>query len=157
VKGDYKPIKGLGTGRGRLQVAMRVRLYEGPDHLLLVHSTGYTEEYKRVFYPDVRYVVARKSHGQARQAMLSAALFLATCLLFLTPMNKVGVAILTLPFLIWFIVNWVLGPTCRVYVNTDVQTLELPTPRRLGRLSRLINFLQTKISPEQPKVQQVAA
>ena len=157
MKSVYKAIKGLGTGRGKLQIAMRVRLYGGPDHLLLVQSTGYTEEYKRVFYRDVRYVVVRETYGQTRQSFLSAVLFLATCLLYLAPMPKVVVAILSLPFLVWLLWNWALGPACRVYVNTDVQTLELPTPRRLSRVPRLVAFLNTKISPEQPKVEPVIA
>jgi hypothetical protein len=153
MKKQYKPIKGIGTGRGKL-AAIRTRLYEGPDHLLLVQSAGYTEEYKRVFYRDVRYAIARKDQGQVWQGVVSGCFFLAACLLFLTPMHPVGVAIICFPFLIWFVLNLVLGPTCRIYINTDVQTIELPVPRRLGRLPKLVTFLNTKISPEQPKVEQ---
>ncbi|HUB68687.1 MAG TPA: hypothetical protein VL981_14480 [Candidatus Methylacidiphilales bacterium] len=157
MKSQYKPIKGIGTGRGR-PAAIRVRLYEGPDHLLLVYSAGYTEDYKRVFYRDIRYAIARKDRGQVWQGILSGCCILAACLLFLMPVPWMVTAILwliiSLPFLFHFAGNLFLGPTCRIYLNTDVQTVELPVPRRLGRLPKLVAFLNTKISPEQPKVEQ---
>ncbi len=61
---------------------MRSRLYQGGDHLLLVYSTGYTEEYKRVAYQNIRYVVVRRTHGREQQAMLSGLLLVLVGLLY---------------------------------------------------------------------------
>lgn len=36
-------------------------LWAGPDHLLLVMSTGVSETYRRFYYRDIRYIVAGKT------------------------------------------------------------------------------------------------
>lgn len=150
MKNDYKPIKGLGTGWGGLQLGVRSRLYQGPDHLLIVLNSGYTEEYKRVFYRDVRYVVARDSNDQTVQAWLAVAGFLICSLFFFFGHWGLGI-VFTAPFVLWFAVNVLRGSTCRAYVNTDVQTLELPIPRRVGKLPLLIAFLNGKMASGQPQ------
>lgn len=150
MKGEYQKIKGLGTGRGSFQLAMRSRLYETGDHLLLVQSTGYTEEYKRVFYRDVRYVVARKDRGQIIHGIVSAAIFIGIWSLDLAGLPFWVVICLSLPIAIWFMVNLIRGATCRTYISTDVQTLEVPTPRRMDKVPILIAFLNTKIAPGAP-------
>jgi hypothetical protein len=148
MSNPYKAIKGLGTGRGKLQVGLRSRLYQGPDHLLLLQSTGYTEDYKRVAYENIRYVVVRRTHGQERQAMISGGLFLLISLLYLTSMPWFGVLLCSSPFAIWFVVNIFLGTACATYVNTDIQTLELPVPRRLSKVPVFIDFLRSKTASE---------
>ena len=147
MKSDYKPIKGLGSG-------MRSRLYQGADHLLIVHNSGYTEEYKRVFYRDVRYIVAQDSNDQTVQAWLAVAGFLLCSLFFFFGHWGLGI-VFVFPFVVWFAVNVLRGSTCRAFVNTDVQTLELPLPRRVAKLPVLIAFLNSKLTPDQRQVEQV--
>jgi len=157
LKTEYQKIKGLGTGRGRLEVGMRTRLYQGGDHLLLVSSTGYTEEYKRVAYQNIRYIVVRRTNGREIQAMISGAFLLLIGLLFLAHGVPWGVVVvLEFPFFIWFVANLVRGETCRAYVNTDIQTIELPVPRRINRLPTLIHFLTEKIGAAPPTVVETA-
>jgi hypothetical protein len=144
MKGDYQPIPGLGSGRASFRIATRASLYAGPDHLLVVHSNGYTEDYRRIFYRDIRYVVAQKSHAQLIQIILSGVMLAGLALFYLTPMSKVLLTIFLLPFLIWLIVNLVRGATCRCSINTDVQTIELPTPRRFSKLPVLAAFLKAQ-------------
>ena len=153
MKSDYKRIKGLGTGWGGLQLGVRSRLYQAPDHLLIVLNTGYTEEYKRVFFRDIRYVVARDSNGQTIQAWMAVAGFLLCSLFFFFGHWGLGV-VLTAPFVLWFVVNILRGSSCRVFVNTDVQTLELPVPRRFGKLPVLTALLNSKLTPDLPRVEQ---
>jgi hypothetical protein len=155
MKSDYKPIPGVGTGRGSFRVALRTRIYEGPDHLLLLQSTGYTEEYKRVFYRDIRYVVCRKDKSQLYQGITSALLLFGALALGLVDVPWTIVISLSFLPLLWFIVNLLRGPTCRCYVNTDVQTLEIPVPRRIGKIPALITFLNSKAGEGQPQVEQV--
>lgn len=141
----YHPIPKIGTGRFGFQLGMRTRLYAGPDHLLIVQNTGYTEEYKRVAYGDIRYLTAVQTHGQTRQGMVSGAiiLFILLCRVWGLPWLAVG--LIGAPFLIWFIANILLGPTCRCYLNTHVQTVQLPAPRRETKLPILLAFLKSQI------------
>jgi hypothetical protein len=149
---DYHVIKGLGTGWGQLRLGTRSRLYQGKDHLLVVMSSGYTEEYRRVAYRNVRYVVVRRTHGRERQAMLSGLIILLLALLIFAHTPLLVLAFLELPFAIWFIVNLVRGESCRTYINTDIQTVELPVPRRVNKVPVLINFLSEKTAAAAPSV-----
>ncbi len=142
---EYQKIKGLGTGGSSFQLGLRSRLYAHEDHLLVVQSTGYSEDYKRLFYRDIRYVVMQKTYGQEVQAMISGGLVLVTLLLALTPMPWWIPALLCVPCLIWFVMNWLGGSAGKCYANTAIQTIELPAPRRLNQLPKLIEFLGTKI------------
>ncbi len=157
MKSNYAPIKGLGTGFGSLQIGVRVRLYAGPDHLLLVQNTGYSEEYKRVFFRDIRYIAVRKTNGQIYAGILSGLLFLGVFLLNLTPMYWWLADLLSLPFLIWFFMNWLQGQACICQINTEVQILDLPTPRRMNKVPILVAFLRDKTTTAPPDVSQVAA
>jgi hypothetical protein len=151
----YEKIPGLGTGRGGLQIAVRARLYHGPDHLLIVQGTGYTEEYKRVFYRDIRYVEVRHTNGQTAQAIISMVIGLLLGLLFLTPTPGWLIAIFCSPFALWFVINLILGSTCECFISTNVQTLKVPAPRRLKKVVVLIEFLRAQTaafaSPETPQ------
>ena len=145
MKNGYQTIKGI--GRSGFQVGLRSKLYQGTDHLLLVQSTGYTEEYKRIFFKNIRYIVARRTQGQIWQGLISGLLFAAICLLYLTSLPFGFTLALSLPFLIWFIINLARGTSCRVSVSTDIQTLDLPTPSRVGKIPVLINLLREKTEP----------
>ncbi len=149
---EYRKIDGLGVGRGSFQVGQRSRLYQGSDHLLVVRSTGYTEDYSRVSYQNIRYVVIRRTHGRERQAMLSGLLLVLIGLLYFAHLPWGLVVVFDFPFFIWFIANLVWGETCRTYVNTDIQTLELPVPRRVRKIPILIQFLTEKMNVAPPPV-----
>ena len=141
----YHPIPKIGTGRFGFQVAIRYRLYAGPDHLLIVQNTSYTEEYKRVSYPDIRYLMVMRTQAQLWQGIISAAIIL---LILLSTHGRgpwIFTAILCIPFVIWFVVNLLLGPTCRCYLNTHVQTVQLPAPRRMKKVPVLRAFLLSQI------------
>ena len=59
--------KHSGLRHGARQLLARLRFapdIAAPDHMLIVQSTGFTEEYKRIFYRDIRYVEVRKSQRQ---------------------------------------------------------------------------------------------
>jgi len=141
---NYRKIPGVGTGRGSLQIAARSRLFTAKDHLLIVQSTGYTEEYKRVFFRDIRYIDVRKTKGQARIAVVTAILTLLLALLYFAKLPVILVALFCSPFVAWFIVNLFRGPTCECYISTNVQTLKLPAPRRMNKIATLINFLRAQ-------------
>jgi hypothetical protein len=140
----YQKIPGIGTGRGSFQIASRSRVYTAPDHLLIVQSTGYTEEYKRIFFRDIRYIDVRKTNGQIWLAAISGVLTLLFFLLYFAHVPGGLVAVFCFPFAIWFLANFLRGPTCECYISTNVQTLKLPAPRRVKKVATLIEFLRAQ-------------
>jgi hypothetical protein len=152
----YNPISKIGTGRFGFQLGIRSRLYAAHDHLLVVQNTGYTEEYKRVAYEDIRYLIVMRTYGQNRQGMASGAIILLILMSHLWGLPWLAVGLISAPFLIWFIANILLGPSCRCYLNTRVQTVQLPAPRRENKIPVLLTFLKSQIpisqlaSAEQP-------
>jgi hypothetical protein len=146
----YNPIPKIGTGKFGFEVGMRNRLYQGPDHLLIVQSTGYTEEYKRIAYPDIRYLMVMETYGQTRQGMVSGAIILLILFCHFLGLPWLVVGVISTPFLFWFVANIMLGPSCRCYLNTHVQTVQLPAPRRMKKVPVLRAFLQSQIPSSPP-------
>jgi hypothetical protein len=145
MKRDYFAIPGLGSGGGSFRVAMRHRLYQGPDHLLLIQSTGFTDDYRRLYYRDIGCVVVRETQ---RRNILSVVLIALMGLIFLLRLaNAPWVVVLVpcVPLLILFVINLLRGPTCACYITTRVQTVEVPTPQRVSKVPRLIDFLRAKM------------
>ncbi len=145
MKKPYTPLPGLGTGRGSFQVGLRHRLYQATDHLLLVQSTGYTEEYRRIFYRDIRYVVIRRNQRYLWTSALMAAILLIIFSLRLLSAPWLGLALFGVPFALILIVNLIRGPSCSCYLATQVQTIAVPTPQRLRKVPLLLDFLKTKV------------
>jgi hypothetical protein len=139
----YRKIPRVGTGRFGFQALVRSRMYESPDHLLVIYSTGYTEEYKRIFYRDIRYVDIRPSSVQAVQAAVSAGIAALLALLFFVAPPVVALLLMT-PFVIWFLVNLALGPVVKCFVTTNVQSLRLPTPRRRNQVGPFLAFVRER-------------
>lgn len=141
----YTNIPGIGTGRGTFRLAMRSRLYQAADHLLVVQSSGFTEDYRRFFYRDIRCVVIRKTQQYLWTNVVLAAIILLLCLLRLQSVPWLVVAMLCFIPGVLLIVNLVRGPTCSCHITTSVQTVNLPTPQRLGKVPLFIEFLKTKV------------
>jgi hypothetical protein len=136
----------------------RVELWLGADHLLLVEWDGYREYYKRFRFREIQAVVVRKTGGSAAITAVLGALiaFLIILVASIAPAQE------AYPFLIifgalavlFFAVNLALGPTCRCELRTAVQTLDLPSLRRLrdarkmlARLAPLVESAQAALAP----------
>jgi hypothetical protein len=146
----YTTIPGVGTGRGKLQLATRSRLFQGPDHFLVVQSTGLTEEYRRIFYRDVRWVEIRPTRGFVVQAIISSVVTFLLALLYFAYVPAILVVVLCAPTAIWFVVNLLGGPTCDCYISTNVQTLLIPAPGRHKKVAPFIGFLRDKVAAAAP-------
>ena len=144
AKKIYKKIPGVGTGMGSFQPAARARMLTAPDHLLIMQSTFFTEEYKRVFFRDIRYIDVQRTSGQEWMAVISAILTLLIALLYFVYLPVIAVVIFCSPFALWVIINIYLGPTCKCQINTSVQTLQLPAPRRVKKVPPLIAYIRTQ-------------
>jgi hypothetical protein len=143
---EYVSIPGLGTGWASFQVATRHKLLQAADHLLLVQSTGFTEDYRRVYFRDIGTVIVRRTYRRERISLILALIAGAVLLLRLTGANWTVVLPVTVPFLVAIGINIARGPSCECHVTTRVQTMPLPTPRRVAKVPRLIQYLREKTS-----------
>jgi hypothetical protein len=141
---EYVPIKGLGTGRAAFQVATRHKLLQATDHLLLVQSTGFTEDYRRVYFRDIGTVIVRRTQRREWISLILALMAGAVLFLRLANVNWTAVLLGTIPFLIALVINVARGPACQCHVTTRVQTMPLPTPRRMAKVPLLIEYLREK-------------
>jgi hypothetical protein len=135
---NYRKLGGLGTRQESLLAgsASRVRLYLGPDHLLLVEKTNYRECYRRFYYRDIQAFLMLKTNrwlwismGFLGLGLLFGAIALTTGSNPTGSMKVVFAVIAGLCFLTMGI-NWWSGQSCKCYLKTAVQYEELTPLRR---------------------------
>jgi hypothetical protein len=149
---DYRRLKGAGWS-----LLGRSSLWLGPDHLLAAETYGFTENYRRFYFHDLQAIVIRESRARrdwnlitGLVAGLVAALFGLIALL--SGMDATGwiiLAILESPLLLGLLANNLRGPTCRVQLQTAVQTAELPSLRRLRNAERMLATVRPLIAQAQ--------
>lgn len=153
----YIRLPGRGSPRGSLISATRSSgtLWLGPDHLLNVVNTGYTERYKRFYFSGIQaFIIVRDSRRLTVNIFLGlfALLTLAGTILSLRG-DLLGLAIFLLcvlaVWLLWLWGNTALGPTCRCYVRTAVQVEELPALCRVRRARTVIERVRPLIEESQ--------
>lgn len=146
----YKRLPGRGT-----EVIYYVRLYQGPDHLLQVLSTGFNETYKRFAYRDIQAITLRKTNMGKVWNGIWGALFA----LFALPVSFVngpalaGFGIVSAIFLILLGANLAMGPTVVAYLRTAVQVEKLPSIRRLRAARSTLGILNPLIASAQAEFQ----
>jgi hypothetical protein len=163
----------LTRARGRRWLLPRVSLWLGPDHLLSVESTGYWEEYKRFYFRDIQAIIVQETNRRmVWNAVLTAPLVCCAVGFMITVISQnphfemiITWAALSLLFLVPFVLNNILGPTCATQLQTAVQTESLPslcrlrhTRRILGRIQPLITMAQAgEIPPQNTTAPPIAA
>jgi|SRR5438093_3742162 len=133
-------------------IAHHHRLWLGPDHLLSVRATGFSEEYKRFYFRDIQAFVIRKTSRRGILTALFALVAMAfalSALLISDPYWRGFWAVLAGFGLLLSAVNWLAGPTCVCHVRTAVQTEQLPTLRRLRTARRVLAPLKQRIEEAQ--------
>ena len=128
-------------------------LWLGNGHLMLVRSTGYTEDYSRVELRDIRAIFLLSSGRRKRGAAIWAAFATLGGAVGLFTLTNGGVPFISGPLfgvaviaLVW---NHLLGPTCQAYVVTGVQTARLPSLVRTKKAHRVLGRLQPLIATAQ--------
>ena len=143
----YRRLPGRG-GAAFLQF----RLYLGPDHLLLVSSNGYSEDYHRLSYRDIQAITVRTTITGRIWTGFAACLVLGSAAIGLQ-MEDAGAIIAWLIvagiFLGLLALNLFSGPTCRCEIKTAVQTRPLPSLGRLRRARRVLTELRSIIAAAQ--------
>ena len=134
-----------GTGSGALA---RHRLWEGPDHLLVVTSWPTGEGYKRFFFRDIQAIVIRQT---ARRLVVNIVLFVLALLtagpwLFVDGGSAwIASAIIGGFWLIFILANTLLGPTCETRIQTAIQTESITSLVRLRTALKVLARVQPHI------------
>ena len=137
-------------GRGG-QLVFNVILYQGPDHLLQVLSTGFNETYKRFYYRDIQAITLRKTHlGKVWNGVWGVlAALLALAAYFAGGAAAVVFGILAGVFLVLLGINLVFGPTVTSHLRTAVQVEKLPSLGRLRSARSTLRILNPLIASAQ--------
>ena len=130
-----------GTARGLFASST---LWLGRDHLLLVKSIYFTEEYKRLYFGDIQALITQKNH-HGKWVSMVAALFALVSSLFLVDGWSHIPGTLVFVFSLLLLVNWLKGPTCSAYVRTAIQTEKLGSLNRLKTAQRVMDRLRPLI------------
>jgi hypothetical protein len=124
-------------------------LWLGADHLLAVDSTGFSENYRRLYFKDIQAVITRKS---ARGKIWNAIWLVLTVLTVLLVLVIAGKPY-TLPpfvlggafcatFLAALLINVLRGPTCVCHIRMALAVHELPSLRRLKHVRKTLDELR---------------
>jgi hypothetical protein len=158
----YRPLGGKGRPAFAFAVASTSRLYLGDDHLLYVTNERFSESYKRFYFRDIQALVWHESERRNFihvvvllvgffAALLSWGIGSATSLT--TGFVVLGIALFLC--LLAFLINLILGPTCKCALKTAVHTQEVASLKRVRTTERifamvapLIAAVQGTVTPE---------
>ena len=127
-------------------------LWLGPDHLLSVRATGFSEEYKRFYFRDIQAILIGKKGswktwnlvwGSASGLVVFVALTSSSGGVLFFLMGLGGFLFLLL------LVNLLSGPTCNCHIRTAVQTEPMPTLKRLRTAHKVLARLKPRIEEAQ--------
>lgn len=127
---------------------IRVRLFLGPDHLLLVEKIWFRETYRRFFFKDIQAFVLHKTNhwlGTNLGLAIAAILFGLFAIVSANQTGALVLGIVTGCFLLFLGLNIAAGPTCRCYLKTAVQFQQLHALKRPRHLRKLLDRIRHNI------------
>lgn len=137
-----------------IATASRASLWLGDDHLLSVNSTGYTESYKRFYFQDIQAFVFHRSNRAMIYTIILGILiapFLFALIYFLNVKGVdaigasifLGIVVGILGTLL--VINLILGTRCKTFIQTAVQTEELPSLSRVRQTRKALEKIRPLI------------
>ncbi len=149
-----QPIRYRRIARGTIAMIMRCSLWLTDDHLLSVKSTGYTEDYVRIYLKDLKGVVAQRTRTWM---MLNIILGIMLSLFGIGILKTddifsagtIALFIIGFPFLIVFLVNLIKGPTCKTNLLTPLGLVDIPALNRTRSITSLIKELRPLVAAQQ--------
>ena len=139
--------------RSPVSLGTYTSLWSAADHLMQVESNGYSENYARFHFADIQGFFIGPSNRRLNWNLFWGVVALFACLPLLAALarsERIGLSIVFLAvasvFLIW---NNALGPSCRVYVVTRVQTAPLGALVRRRKAVKILGRLQPLIEDAQ--------
>jgi hypothetical protein len=130
---------------------LRTKLYEGPDHLLLVEQLVLIERYKRFYFREIQAITQADS---ARWIVLSGlwgilALFSGSFLLLHQPVATTLGMIFVAIFGFALIHEVVRGPTCIVRLQTPIQSHRIAPLERVRKFRKAMERIEALIQSAQ--------
>ena len=139
--------------RNAAGVATYSSLWLATDHLMLVSSTGFSESYARVMLRDIKAMFITQTDRRAWwnfawaiPAGIAAIRIVADFAVAEQPVGSVVFLAVGVVGVLW---NTWLGPGCRVYVVTGVQTAKVPALVRIKKARHVMARLQPLIAAAQ--------
>ena len=127
-----------------------IRLYQAPDHLLEVYSSGYTETYRRYFFQDIQAIFIEKTRwGKIANVVVGLCGLFFLMLALLNGAGWVASGIIGGFFGLFLLINSIAGPTCAVFIQTAVQRQRLRPVTRLRTARRLLKRITPFIEQAQ--------
>lgn len=151
MTGGYRKLPGQSRG-----LIHRASVWLGDDHLLLVRSAGFREEYKRYYLRDVQAIAvaqAPRFHISTRAVAIGALWLLAMASVipnYLRVVPYLWVAAATL-VAAWIFVSATCSCRCRIY--TAVSSDELPSVYRTWTARRFLAAVEPKIGAVQGMIE----
>jgi len=130
-------------------------LWLGPDHLLWVREQGYSEEYKRFYFPDIQAFVIRRT---TRRQAINLTLAVIVLLIFAWTIQLGGWSAAPIggficsPFILFVVINSLLGPGCSFHIRTAVQTERVSSIVRINSAEEIVRQLTPRIESAQGEV-----
>lgn len=142
--------------RNTMGVATYSSLWLGPDHVMIVRSSGYNEHYARIELRDLKGIMLTRTARRTLWGLGWAIITAWSGTIMAMTLGAGGVPIFSSAFFllgaIGFGWNLALGPGCRAYVFTGVQAAELPPIVRLPQARRVLAKLEPMIAEAQAEL-----
>lgn len=143
--------------------ATRASLWQGPDHILLVQNSGFTETYKRFYFRDIQAITVLETNRRAIwNAILGIPFGLCVVGALASAMPNANIAavvtwaIFAFIFFLPLLINNIRGTACKCQLRTAVQTEYLgslsrvrQTQKVLTKIRPLIAAFQGELTPEE--------
>jgi hypothetical protein len=147
---EYIKLPGAST----IGIAAYSKLYLAKDHLLLVLTTGFAEDYKRFYFKDIQAITIRKTEVGKILNLICISLTVLGAIPTMFFFGKdFGTSIFwscfAAVFLLALVINSFLGATCVSTIKTAVQNEKLSSLGRLPRARKVLASLQPLIAQAQ--------
>lgn len=156
---EYKKLPGRGPRYegSRWIAAFRksCRLWLAADHILLVLSSRFNEEFKRFYFRDIQAITIRKTNSARNLTIVLAILAAIPGAFAIFVRDPVGLGFLLGLFIslgVLAVINAARGPSCHAEIKTAVQTEELSSLKRLRTARKALAILRPIIEEAQGKI-----
>lgn len=125
-------------------------LWVAQDHVLAVTSSGYTDNYKRFYFRDIQGILVEDS-DRSFYIKISFSLLLAALLIICVLSGATWSSYLFWTLILGtpIVMDIVKGPTCKVFLVTQVQSVRLKAISRRARLEKFLQAVQPLIEAAQ--------
>ncbi|MFC1857271.1 hypothetical protein ACFL9U_04495 [Thermodesulfobacteriota bacterium] len=123
------------------------QLWLGSDHLLLLDSKYYEEDYKRFYFKDIQSLLVRKTDFGKIQNIFLGLIGGFFILIAVATDGGASIFFWVMSGLFFFVllINTLRGPTCETILQTAVQTEKLLPLDRINNAQKTIIFLRPLI------------